>query len=350
MSIPSPRRSFLRQTAALGLAPFAILPARPRLAPDVIGHGEYRYRVQQDWGPPVDKRPVVSNCHEMVMARDGRLFLMTSDKEHNILIFSKTGELTGQWTAGFGGGHGLTLHDEGGTEYLYLTDFAGQVVKCTLDGRVVLRLPDPRDIGAYATCESYAPTETAVGPDGTIYVADGYGSQYILRFSATGHYLGKFGGRSALQDDKFQQAHGVAIDYRGGGGPRVLCTARFKNAFKWFTLEGEYLETVYLPGAFVSRPVIDGDMLYSGVCFGMLPGDYRMHMQRGFVTILDAQNRVVSNPGGSAPRYADGRLDLMLQDTPTFQHCHDVCVDDEQNLYICQWNAGGVYPYKLIRS
>jgi hypothetical protein len=24
-------------------------------------------------------------------------------------------------------------------------------------------------------------------------------------------------------------------------------------------------------------------------------------------------------------------------------------VDDEQNLYVCQWNAGKVYPYKLHR-
>ncbi len=30
-------------------------------------------------------------------------------------------------------------------------------------------------------------------------------------------------------------------------------------------------------------------------------------------------------------------------------HGHDVCVDDQENLYLCQWNAGKVPPYKLHR-
>jgi hypothetical protein len=24
-----------------------------------------------------------------------------------------------------------------------------------------------------------------------------------------------------------------------------------------------------------------------------------------------------------------------------------VCIDDEENLYVAQWNSGRVYPYKL---
>ncbi len=30
-------------------------------------------------------------------------------------------------------------------------------------------------------------------------------------------------------------------------------------------------------------------------------------------------------------------------------HGHDVCVDEDKNLYLCQWNAMGVAPYKLER-
>ena len=73
-------------------------------------------------------------------------------------------------------------------------------------------------------------------------------------------------------------------------------------------------------------------------------------MFRHDVTILDRNNRVVSNPGGEAPRYnGRGELQVMLQDQPVFLHGHDVCVDDEENLYVCQWNAGKAYPYKLHR-
>lgn len=347
------RRQFLREggvtTATALTTPFYILRPRPRLSDAVLGQGDHRYRVQTDWCPPAAGRPGVKNCHEMVQVADGRLFMINDSEEHNILIFDKGGKLLDHWTAGLPAGHGLTLHDEGGTEYLYLTcPGTGQVVKCTLDGRTLLRLPDPRTIQAYNDCAAYRPTETAIGPNGDIYVTDGYGSQFILRFDARGNFISKFGGDSTLQDDKFNQAHGVAVDYRGDT-PRLVCSARMKNAFKWFTLEGEYLETVYLPGAFVSRPVLKGDHLYTGVCFGMYPGDYRMHEQRGFVTILDGNNRVVSNPGGTEPTYRNGKLELMLQQSSVFRHCHDVCVDDEENLYVCQWRAGGVYPYKLIR-
>ena len=101
----------------------------------------------------------------------------------------------------------------------------------------------------------------------------------------------------------------------------------------------------------VSRPVIAGDLLMSGVCFGMEPGDYRMKLNRGFVTILDRENRVISNPGGHAPAYgADGKLALLLQAQAVFKHCHDVCVDDRGDLYVCQWRADRVYPTKLHRE
>jgi len=69
----------------------------------------------------------------------------------------------------------------------------------------------------------------------------------------------------------------------------------------------------------------------------------------GFVMILDRKDKVVSNPGGTKPEYKDGVLQLMVQDKPVFKHCHDVCVDGDKNLYICQWNASKTYPVKLER-
>jgi peptidylamidoglycolate lyase len=139
------------------------------------------------------------------------------------------------------------------------------------------------------------------------------------------------------------------LDTRGPE-PLLLCTERMRNEFQWFTLTGDFVKSVYLPGAFISRPVIHGDLLLSGVCFGMMPGDFRPQLKRGFVTILDKNNRVISNPGGRPPHYNDaGQLEVMLQDQPVFLHGHDVCVDDQDDLYVCQWNADHVYPYKLHR-
>jgi hypothetical protein len=98
-----------------------------------------------------------------------------------------------------------------------------------------------------------------------------------------------------------------------------------------------------MPGAWVCRPVINGDHLYAAV----LQTNARQGQQSGFVTILDQHNKVVSNLAGSEPTYKDGKLEEMYQTMKVFQYPHDVCIDDEQHLYVAQWNSGHVYPYKL---
>ena len=347
----SSRRSFIT-TASLALAaPY--IRAESKTAPEfhgsIVGHGGFRYRVDKLWSKADPAKQPVKDCHEMVQAGDGRLFMLTNHKQNNMLIYAKDGTLQGWWTLGFGGAHGLTLNREaGGQEFLYLTDTADRVVKATLEGKIVLELPHPATCGAYTDKDLYNPTETAIAPNGDIYVADGYGSQYVLHFDKDGKYLSKFGGKSTqpLNPGKFMQAHGIALDTRGPE-PLLLCTERIRNEFNWFTLDGKHVRGVYLPGAYVSRPVLHGKNLYSGVCFGAKPDDYRMWQGRGFVTILDENDKVVSNPGGQAPEYQDGRLKVMLQDKPVFNNCHDVCVDTAGDLYVCQWNSGNVYPYKL---
>lgn len=311
----------------------------------LIGHGDFRYRVETQWSHADPDRFPVRDCHEMVVAPDGRLFLLTNHPKNNVLVYEPGGRLVDAWTLGLDEAHGLTIHDG----YLYITDSdAGRVLKVTLDGTVELELAHPRNGGAYEPGDAYGPTETAVAPNGDIYVADGYGSQYILRYDRAGRFIGKFGGKGAqpIRQGKFLQVHGVAIDARGSM-PLLVCTERIRNELVWFTLDGEYVRSVYLPGAYLSRAVIAGRYLYSAICFGMYADDFRMWQGRGFVTILDEHDKVVSNPGGRAPTYEHGRLQLMLQDQPTFMNCHDVCVDAAGDLYVCQWNSRGLYPYKL---
>ena len=208
-------------------------------------------------------------------------------------------------------------------------------------------MPDPQKVGIYGEDENFRPTETAIGPNGDIYVADGYGAQWILQYDMEGNFIRKFGGRGD-EDHQFQTAHGVTLDTRDPNNPTLLCTSRAHNAFKRFTLDGEYLSTIFLPGAFVCRAVIDDDNLYAGVCWSRLRYLNRTP-NSGFVTILDGEGLVVSNPGGTAPQYRDGQLQLMLQEQPLFHHCHDVCIDRDKNVYVCQWNAEKTYPIKLER-
>jgi hypothetical protein len=350
------RRHFLTTTAASLLsAPF--IQAQSKTDPTdgiTIGHGDFRYRVQKNWCQASPTRHPVKDCHEMVQTADGRLFLLTNHKQNNILIFDTSGKLLDSWTLQFSSAHGLSLApatSPNGPQHLWITDPAsGRVVKTTLTGEIVLELPHPAKINAYTDREDYRPTESAVAPNGDIYVADGYGSQWILQFDASGQFIRKFGGKSTQPSNpgKFIQAHGVAIDTRGPE-PLVVCTARIRNEFHWFKLDGTFVRTAYLPGAYISRPVIAGAHLYSGVCFGTFENDFRMWQNRGFVTILDAQDQNLSNPGGTAPTYQNGKLKHLIQAEPVFKNCHDVCIDTTSDLYVCQWNSGNVYPYKLER-
>lgn len=346
------RRAFLKRAAAgAALAvprhAFTIL-SRPALSAEVIGHGAYRYRAEVGWGDLDPATTPVNNCHEMVMAADGRLFMITDEPRNNILIYDRSGKLLGTWGTGYPGGHGLTLWDAGGEEFLFIADFQlGKVFKTTLDGRVLMTIDHPKSVGAYAADDPFMPTETAVGPNGDLYVADGYGSQYILQYTAAGAFVRKFGGKGD-GDAQFQTAHGVTMDARAPNDPVLICTSRGHNSFKRFSLDGQYRSTVFLPGAFVCRAVVHGDTLYAGVCWSRLRY-LNQTPNSGFVTILDRQDRVVSNPGGTQPTYRDGVLQLMVQETPLFKHCHDVCVDDDENLYVCPWNADKTYPVKLHR-
>ena len=350
-SIVKSRREFIKTSAlasaAFTLPSFSIL-SKPKLSDEVIGHGEFRYRVHKNWGNLDPGTTPVKNCHEMVMDKKGRLIMVTDETKNNIIVYDKSGKLLTSWGHDFPSGHGLTLFAEGGEEVLFICDpDTGRVVKTTLEGKILLELPQPKNIGAYEASQAYKPTETAVAPNGDIYVADGYGSQFILQFSPKGELIRKFGGPGD-GDENFSTAHGVCIDARDKNNITLLCTSRAHNSFKRFSLDGKYLSTIFLPGAFVCRAVIDEGNIYSGVCWSRLRY-LNQTPNSGFVTILDKKDKVVSNPGETQPAYKDGSLQLMVQDKPTFYHCHDVCIDNDKNIYVCQWNANKTYPVKLER-
>ena len=309
----------------------------------ILGHNNKRYRLNNQWGKLDFDRYPVKDCHEMVQDRQGRILLLTNETKNNVIIYDKKGRLLTTWGTEYPGAHGLTLFDENGTQVLFICDNnRHQVIKTTLEGRVLLTLDYPRETGEYTKPEEYIPTETAIAANGDIYVADGYGKDFIIQYDSRGRYIRHFGGRGA-GEEHLLNAHGITIDSRDAANPYLIVTSRQQNAFKRYTMDGKFLGTIPLPGAWVCRPVINGDYLYAAV----LQSSSAVGKQSGFVTILDKEFRVVSNLGGSEPTYVDGKLQEMQQTVRAFQYPHDVCIDDDQNLYIAQWNSGHVYPYKL---
>src|ERR1700712_366782 len=155
--------------------------------PEIIGHQPYQYKVIAGWGVLHEKQYPVKDCHEMVMDSKGRLFMLTNETRNNILIYNRDGKLTGSWGKTYPGGHGLTLSNENGEAFLLITDCERrQVIKSTLDGKEIMIIDYPRETNAYANAAEYKPTETAVAPNGDIYVTDGYGLQYVIQYNYKG--------------------------------------------------------------------------------------------------------------------------------------------------------------------
>jgi len=308
------------------------------------GYNGMLYTVDTAWSKCDKNQYPVNDCHEMVQDKKGRILLLTNETHNNILIYDTNGQLMDSWGHDFPGAHGLTLHDENGTEFLYITDTVKhQVYKTTMDGKILLTIDAPLNAGIYKEAKEFVPTETTIDANGDIFIADGYGAQYVLHYDKTGKLLHYFGGRGQ-GDEHLDNAHGICWDTRREDHT-LLVTDRTRNCFKRFSKEGKLLEVIALPGACVCRPVIHKDHLYAAV---LRSPDLNAE-GTGFVTILDKDNKVVSNIGGSEPRYQDGRLQPMHQTEKIFIHPHDVCVDRDENLYVAQWASGKVYPYKLKR-
>jgi hypothetical protein len=339
------RKKFLHN-AALASAAVICAPALSAFSKKediILGHNNKRYRLDTKWGALDAARYPVKDCHEMVQDSKGRILLLTNETKNNVIIYDKSGKLITTWGTEYPGAHGLTIFDENGTEVLFICDNSRhQVIKTTIDGRVLMVLDYPKETGQYTKAEEYVPTETAITANGDIYVADGYGKDFIIQYNSKGEYIRHFGGKGE-GDEHLLNAHGVCIDYRHKKNPTLIVTSRQQNAFKRYTLEGKYIETISLPGAWVCRPVIKGDYLYAAV----LQSKSAEWKQSGFVTILDKHNKVVSNLAGTMPVYTKGVPAEMSQTVKVFDYPHDVCIDDEENMYLAQWNSGHVYPYKL---
>ena len=89
------RRNFIKNTAfasTLSISSlhsvFGILSGKSEENP-IIGHGNYKYKVDKKWGVQDPSQFPVKDCHEMVMDKNQRLIMTTTHTKNNILIYDR---------------------------------------------------------------------------------------------------------------------------------------------------------------------------------------------------------------------------------------------------------------------
>jgi hypothetical protein len=169
-------------------------------------------------------------------------------------------------------------------------------------------------------------TGVDVAPNGDMYVADGYASDYIHRFDRSGKYLSSFGGKQPPYS--FNTLHKLAIDTRFQP-PRIIATDRANNRVVHLSLTGEMLGVVAQGLLLPAAVAINGDRAIVGELTGR-------------VTILDKAGAVVARVGAnSEPGVGTNKIPPDQWRPGIVLSPHGVAVNERGDLFVSEFNAFG---------
>ena len=340
------RRRFLHASLMAASGAVCGFPAiRAEVSP-ILGQGEFRYRPVSGWGVLDEKTPV-KNCHGIVCDREGHVILLTDHIANNVIVYDKQGRLIHKWGTGFPGAHGLTIVNEGEREVLFITDLQRhKVFKTTLDGSPLQEWSWPASSGKYQNEGQYKPSWTLHLPSGDFFVLDGYGRDFISHYDASGSFVKIFGGEEG--GITHWGPHGGMVDLSNSKDPSLLIAMSDQQHLLRLSLDGKKMGIVEMPGGNPRQIRFHRKHFFIAHLADNWPSDRN---SRGFVSVMDADLRLLSNVGGSAPIYGtEGKLKPMRHSGEVFTHPHDLTVDDEGSLYVAQFASGNTYPIKLERA
>jgi hypothetical protein len=333
-----PRRDFLKVAGASTAAAFLTGVPYIRAADKsgsrlpVLGTGEHVYETIHDWGD-LPSNIAYGNTHGVAEDSQGRIYIKhtvheSSAKADAVVVFDPAGKFIKSWGAEFkGGAHGMHLAREGRDEFFYLCDTARhKLVKTTLDGAIIWERGCPEETGGYKKPDEYVPTNVATTPDGTVYVADGYGRNYIHVNSAGGTYLRTFGG-SGKKAGHMLTPHGLMVDLRGPA-PFLVVADRSNSRLQYFTLGGDHVKFVT-------------DELRAPCHFHTRGGDMLIPDLKSRVTLFDRNNKLIVHLGDGKD-YVGVRDKARSAFTPgKFVAPHGAIFDSHGNIFVVEWVVVG---------
>jgi sugar lactone lactonase YvrE len=307
------------------------------------------YVVDTSW-PVAAIDPPLIDVVAMEVDADDNLHAFTRNAEP-VVVLSRRGEVIDRWGGGiFTEPHGMHMEPNG---EIYLIDYGDHTIRHFSNDRKLLRMigtPGVKsDTGAtgrdWRTIERAAgpfnaPTDLAVGPDGDLYVSDGYANARVHRFSANGALKTSWGvPGSALGE--FNLPHNIEF----GADGLLHVSDRENNRIQRFTLEGQpvsELGGVFRPNA--ARILPDGHTVvaelgyHTEIALRHPAPAGRPHSR---ITIHDPGGQLVLSLGG--PNHAEAG---------SFCAAHSLAVDSTGALYVGDvgWSANPTKPPAGIRA
>jgi hypothetical protein len=304
------------------------------------GNGEWTYEVVRDWGQ-LPAGTAFGGTHGAIATDKAGHVYVSTQSETGILVYTPDGALKKTIAREYPEVHSIFYAQEGADEYLYTTVQKGTpkenwlFVKMKTDGTVVQKITAPPEAGFKAPNE-WRLTAAVPAPDGSIFIANGYGDSRIFRFNKHGAYLTSYGGKGTA-DGLFDCSHGLAVDTRYDQ-PLLLVCDRENRRLCHFDFDGKFVRTVT---QHLRRP-----------CQVSFHGDYALVSElEGRATILDRDNALIAFLGDNPQKaqWANYQLQPGEIAPAFFSAAHGCHIDQEANIYVSDWNHLGRVT-KLRRS
>ncbi len=307
------------------------------VAPVRMGAGIMTFETVPGWGLGSDGRSVLGSTHGGVVVDKAGSIYVSANK--GLVVFSPDGDVIRSFVGEkYSNMHDIEIRDEEGVEYIYAArnnDREGIKFRAE-DGKVVLKVGYPEESGL--NLAGFKPTAITVGPDGRIYLSDGYASNHIFIYDRGGKYLKHFGVKgNGLK--AFNTAHGMTLDTRYDPPRLLICDRNHqpKGRLLHYDLEGNFMSVVITGLGMPTSAAVQGD-------FVSVPD---LH---GRVVILDKSNTIMAVLGHNADPKQRANFGVKQENwiEGVFSGTHGSYWDHSGNLYVQDWNVDGRIM-KLVR-
>jgi len=214
-----------------------------------------------------------------------------------VIVLDKDGKQVRSWNGNFTTPHGMRIDKD---DNVWIADMANHLVqKFTPEGKLLLTLGTKNKAGLAADLFNQ-PADAFVGPEGEIYVADGYGNSRVAKFTAEGKFI-KDWGMKGKKPAEFRIPHVVFLDAEN----RLLVGDRENQRVQIFDRAGKLLE----------------EWNDTGAPYGLAVHKERVYLadgRKGTIRVLDMKGKLLTSWNAGTKK-----------DTPHWMH-----VDRQGAVYI----------------